>query len=195
MLILFALSATPPAPWQNPAAWPRLRQGLRTDQVRGLLGEPAAQENTQTRLVWYYQAVPAADDQGRPQRPTKGIVVFSECPEGWRVLRWTEPNWLLVEGWEYLQDRYRQELAAERQQTATRTPTTSPVFAKPKPQRPPQPAVPSPYAAYEPPANPTPPALPDEQVQRHTRYWFTAAWLFGAMALLFAIAQGCKYLR
>lgn len=191
LLTLAAAELTPPAAWQNPSAWTGIREGSTPDQVRRLLGDPAATEETRTLEVWYYQDVPTDGS-----RPSAGRLVFRKSPEGTQLDAFTEPDWSRVPDWRQLNKTYREQLLAERQAARPQPP-----IAQPQPQ--PQPQPQKPVALRSRPAVTTAPAAPaetrqtpeDRRTQFTSRYFLTIGGAFIAMAAIFTLCHGSKFYR
>jgi hypothetical protein len=178
---------TPPARWQNPALWPQLRVGQSDNQVRRLLGDPAAEESTRTLEAWYYQDVPNGDE-----RPSVGRLIFRRTPQGTVLKEFNEPDWSRVPDWQMLNDDYRRRIAASqtperpspRQFTAVSAAPSAPEPAVKRPARPDsRPAA----AVAEPEGAPKP-----DSTAAAGRYFVWSGIAIGAIGIVIAIGQGAK---
>lgn len=185
LAVAFTAQIVPPSPWQNPANWQRIREGLPQQQVERILGAPAATESTPALEVWYYQDTPSGGD-----RPSAGRVVFRNSADGKKVLSdYRPPDWSRVPDWRQLNMEYRNQLVAQRHPLPAPSAVTAAPTSPALPQR--LPPVTQQSSKPSPPA----PALEDLQAKTASRYFIGCGIALGSMALIFAICQGSKFFR
>ena len=110
-----------PEKWQNPATWQKIKAGQTPDQVRRILGDPAATESTKAIEAWYYGDTPKTDENGKTVRPEHGFLMFRKTPTGTTLQKWMEPDWQTLPTWEQLQADYKQAVVEQRRaETAER---------------------------------------------------------------------------
>jgi hypothetical protein len=179
---------TPPAQWQNPAAWHGLTAGCSADHVERILGEPAATESSRTLDVWYYQGTPENDT-----RPSTGRLIFRKMPDGTVTLKeFTQPDWSVVPSWTELNRKYREELLSQQQAAANQARANRPVVNVP--HAPERPAVTTQRSLPRPSSNVL--ASPKPKIdsdQLAGKYFVGVGVAFGIMALIIGFTQMSRY--
>ncbi|RKY06893.1 MAG: hypothetical protein DRP56_06635 [Planctomycetota bacterium] len=202
-------SVTPPAKWQNPTLWSRVKPGQTPDAARRILGDPAGTESTKALAIWYYGDVPTTAESGKITRPKHGFLMFRKTPEGVALAKWTPPDWLNRPTWDQLQTDHKQALAAQQaaaaaekkriadEAAAIRQTKRADTIKKQQQvtlQRQQQAAITRQQRAARP-KHKTPPVKPDAHTQLMSRYFITIGGSFIVMALIISGTYGYKQFR